>query len=86
MSSASSTLGDHARFFEGDTLHVGEDNGCESFTGTCVIHVPHRVCVVMASNMSDLFLEFLIFGIGGGDDSGTREKEDWHGLSTLHCV
>ena len=84
--SASSTPGDHARFFAGDMLHEGEDNGCESFTGTCVIRVPCQVCVVMASNMSDLFLEFLIFGIGGGDDSGTREKEDWHGLSTLHCV
>ena len=72
MSSASSTPGDHTRFFEGDTLHEGEDNGCESFTGTCVICVPHWVCVVVASNMSDFFPESLIFGIGGGDDSGTR--------------
>ena len=72
MSSASSTLGDHAQFFEGDTLCEGEDNGCEYFTGTCVIRVPCRVCVVVASNMSDLFPESLIFGIGGGDDSGTR--------------
>ena len=71
MSSASSTPGDHTRFFEGDTLREGEDNGCKSFTGTCVIRVPHWVCVVVA-NKSDLFLESLIFGIGGGDDSGTR--------------
>jgi hypothetical protein len=72
LSSASSTPGDHTRFFEGDMLHEGEDNGCESFTGTCVIRDPRRVCVVVASNKSDLFPESLIFGIGGGDDSGTR--------------
>jgi hypothetical protein len=29
--------------FEGDPVHEGDDNGCESSTGTWVIHLPCQV-------------------------------------------
>src|ERR1700689_93522 len=50
--SGSSTPGDHARFFDGDALRDGAGDGCESLTGTCVILLPRRVCVVVTSNRS----------------------------------
>jgi hypothetical protein len=59
----SGTPGDHARFFEGDALREGVAGGCGSLTGTCLIFVPRRVCVVATSNMSG-FDDSLIFGIG----------------------
>ena len=55
--------GDHIRFLEGDTLREGDGNCSESLTGTCVILVPRRVCIVVTSNMSDFGFESLIFGI-----------------------
>jgi hypothetical protein len=61
--SKSGSPGDKARFFEGDALRDGAGDGCESFTGTCVIFFPRRVCVVVVSNMSGLDPESLIFGI-----------------------
>lgn len=63
--SGSSTPGDHARFFDGDALRDGAGDGCESLTGTCVILLPRRVCVVVTSNRSGFGLESLIFGIEG---------------------
>ena len=61
--SSSDTPGDHARFFEGDALREGAGDGCESWTGMCVIRFPRRVCVVVTSNRSDFEFEPLIFGI-----------------------
>jgi hypothetical protein len=52
-------------FFVGDTLHEGDGNGVESFTGTWVTHLPCWVCVVAISNMSSFCPESLIFGIDG---------------------
>ena len=60
---ASSIPGDHARFFEGDALREGAGDGSESLTGTCVILLPRRVCVLVTSNISGFDPEFLIFGI-----------------------
>src|SRR6202050_5356899 len=61
----SSTPGDHACVFEGDALRDGAGDGCKSLTGTCVIRLPRRVCVVVTSNRSGFGLESLIFGIEG---------------------
>lgn len=60
----SGTPGDHTRFLDGDALREGPGNCCKSWTGTCVILFPRRVCVVVTSNRSDVDLESLIFGIG----------------------
>jgi hypothetical protein len=79
-SSYSSTPGDHARFFEGDPVREGEDNGDGSLTGTCVILLPRRVCVVVTSNVSGFGLESLILGIEGLTDAGivvVRGAERW---------
>jgi hypothetical protein len=35
--------GDRSLFLEGDALREGNGNGCESWTGTCVILVPRQV-------------------------------------------
>jgi hypothetical protein len=49
--------------FEGDAVHDGAGDSCESLTSTCVIFFPCQVCVVVTSNMSALDPESLIFGI-----------------------
>jgi len=51
------------RFFDGDALREGPGDCCKSWTGTSVILLPRRVCVVATSNRSDFDLESLIFGI-----------------------
>jgi hypothetical protein len=60
---SSGTPGDRARFFDRDALRDGAGDGCESWTGMCVIFFPRRVCVVATSNRSDFDLESLILGI-----------------------
>jgi hypothetical protein len=60
LSSAASTPGDHALFFEGDALREGDGSGG---TGTCATRLPRRVWVVVTSNMSGFCAESLIFGI-----------------------
>jgi hypothetical protein len=59
----SSIPGDHARFFEGDALREGVANCSASLTGTCIIFVPRRVCVVVTSNMSEFDPVSLILGM-----------------------
>jgi hypothetical protein len=50
-------------FLEEDALCEGDGNGWESLTGTCIIHFPHWVYVVVTSNISDFGVESCIFGI-----------------------
>jgi hypothetical protein len=59
----SSIPGDHARFFEGDALREGAAGCSESLTGTCVIFLPRRVCVIVTSNISGFDPVSLIFGM-----------------------
>lgn len=88
LSSASAvrTPGDHALFFEGDTLREGDGSGCESFTGTCATRLPRRVCVVVTSNISGFCAESLIFGIwdckgrSRRDDDGTQWRR-WNDVN-----
>ena len=57
-------------FFEGDLVCEGDDNGGGSLTGTCVILLPHQVCVVVTSKVSGFGLESLILGIEGLSNAG----------------
>lgn len=64
LSSCSTPSGDHVCFL--DDKECGEEMGVanEFMTGTCVIFLPHHVCMVATSNMLVFFSESLIFGIG----------------------
>ena len=55
--------GDHGHFFEGDALRDCVAGCSESLTGTCMILVPRRVCVVVTSYISGFAPVSLIFGM-----------------------
>jgi hypothetical protein len=59
----SSIPGDHRHFFEGDALRDGVAGCSESLTGTCMIFLPHQVCLVVTSNRSGFAPVSLIFGM-----------------------
>lgn len=42
---------------------MGDDKGSASLTGTCVIRLPRRVCIVVTSKMSGFGSVSLILGI-----------------------
>ena len=55
--------GDHARFFDGDGVRLGDDVGSESLTATCMTRLPCRVSFDTTSYMLDLEFESRNLGI-----------------------
>jgi hypothetical protein len=71
-------------------LREGNDNGSESLTGTWIILLPRRVCMVLDSYKSAFGLESLIFGIEGWYwwwyDTARRLKRVIYGAINLRSL